>query len=117
MLNLYVKGSVCTCTPLHMALDMEVAMDEKTVENTLKRAIEADGGICWKLTCPGVDGVPDRLCLRAGRVVFVEVKAPGKKPRPLQQRRMNQLRAQGFTALVVNGPEGIQEVRDALSAA
>ena len=27
-------------------------MDEKTVENTLKKAIEADGGICWKLVAP-----------------------------------------------------------------
>lgn len=91
-------------------------MDEKTVENSLKRAVEAIGGLCWKLVSPGVDGVPDRLCLRSGRVVFVEVKAPGKKPRPLQVRRMNQLRKQGFTALVVDGPEGIQEVRRALSA-
>lgn len=92
-------------------------MDEKTVENMLKRAIEADGGLCWKLVSPGVAGVPDRLCLMARRIVFVEVKAPGKRLRPLQQRRMNQLRAQGFTALVVDGPQGIQEVRRALSAA
>ena len=92
-------------------------MDEKTVENMLKRAIEADGGLCWKLVSPGVAEVQDRLCVMAGRVVFVEVKAPGKRLRPLQQRRMNQLRAQGFTALVVDGPQGIQEVRRALSAA
>ncbi|WP_165215776.1 VRR-NUC domain-containing protein [Schaalia sp. ZJ1691] len=92
-------------------------MNEKTIEQALRQAIEADGGICWKLTCPGVDGVPDRICLRAGRVVFVEVKAPSKRPRPLQVRRINQLRAQGFTALVVGGPEGIQEVCRALSAA
>lgn len=92
-------------------------MSEKAIEQALRQAIEADAGICWKLVSPGVDGVPDRLCLRAGRVVFVEVKAPGKRPRPLQVRRINQLRAQGFTALVVDGPDGIQEVRRALSAA
>ena len=92
-------------------------MNEKTIEQALRQAIQADGGICWKLTCPGVDGVPDRICLKAGRAVFVEVKAPGKRPRPLQQRRMRQLREQGFTALVVDGPQGIQEVRRALSAA
>lgn len=92
-------------------------MDEKTVENMLKRAIKADGGLCWKLVSPGVDGVPDRLCLKAGRALFVEVKAPGKKPRPLQQRRMNQLREQGFTCLVIDSMSQIEEVRRALSAA
>lgn len=91
-------------------------MNEKTIEQALRQAIQADGGICWKLVSPGVDGVPDRICLKAGRAVFVEVKAPGKKPRPLQIRRMNQLRSHGFTVLVVDGTRGIQEVLDALSA-
>ena len=91
-------------------------MNEKSIEQALRQAIQADGGICWKLVSPGVDGVPDRICLKAGQAVFVEVKAPGKKPRPLQIRRMNQLRSQGFTVLVVDGTRGIQEVLDALSA-
>lgn len=92
-------------------------MSEKTIEQALKNAIQADGGICWKLVSPGMDGVPDRLCLKAGRVVFVEVKPPGGKPRPLQQRRMNQLREQGFTCLVIDSMSQIEEVLDALSAA
>lgn len=115
--SLYIKGSVCTCTPLHTSLESVDVMDEKTVENTLKQAVMRAGGLCWKLVSPGMDGVPDRICLKAGRVVFVEVKAPGKKPCPLQIRRMNQLRAQGFTCLVVDSVEGIQEVLGALSAA
>ena len=92
-------------------------MNEHHIEAQLKKAVEASGGLCWKLVCPGTSGVPDRLCLMGGQVVFVEVKAPGKKPRPIQRRRMNQLRQQGFTALVVDSMDGIQEVLDALSAA
>ena len=92
-------------------------MNERTIEHQLKKAIEASGGLCWKLVCPGTSGVPDRLCLMGGQVVFVEMKAPGKKPRPIQRRRMNQLRQQGFTALVVDSMDGIQEVLDALHAA
>jgi len=92
-------------------------MNERTIEHQLKKAIEASGGLCWKLVCPGTTGVPDRLCLMRNRVVFVELKAPGKQPRPIQVRRMNQLRQQGFTALVVDSIDGIQEVLDALSAA
>lgn len=92
-------------------------MNERSIEHQLKKAIEASGGLCWKLVCPGTTGVPDRICLMRNRVVFVELKAPGKQPRPIQVRRMNQLRQQGFTALVVDSIDGIQEVLDALSAA
>ena len=92
-------------------------MNERTIEAKLKKAVEASGGLCWKLVCPGTTGVPDRICLMRNRAVFVELKAPGKKPRPIQVRRMNQLRQQGFTALVVDSVHGIQEVLDALHAA
>ena len=92
-------------------------MNERTIEHQLKKAVEASGGLCWKLVCPGTSGVPDRICLMDSRAVFVELKAAGKQPRPIQQRRMNQLREQGFTALVVDSMDGIQEVLDALSAA
>ena len=92
-------------------------MNERTIEHQLKKAIEVSGGLCWKLVCPGTTGVPDRICLMRNRVVFVELKAPSKQPRPIQVRRMNQLRQQGFTALVVDSIDGIQEVLDALSAA
>ncbi|OFQ98606.1 VRR-NUC domain-containing protein [Alloscardovia sp. HMSC034E08] len=92
-------------------------MNERTIEAKLKNAVETSGGLCWKLVCPGITGVPDRICLMRNRVVFVELKAPDKKPRPIQQHRMNQLREQGFTALVVDSVDGIQEVLDALHAA
>lgn len=92
-------------------------MNERTIEHQLKKAVKASGGLCWKLVCPGTSGVPDRICLMDSRAVFVELKAAGKQPRPIQQRRMNQLREQGFTALVVDSVDGIQEVLDALSAA
>lgn len=92
-------------------------MNERTIEHQLKKAVEASGGLCWKLVCPGTSGVPDRICMMNNRAIFVEVKAPGEKPRPIQVRRMNQLRQQGFTALVIDSVDGIQEVLDALSAA
>ena len=53
----------------------------------LEKAVRAAGGICPKLVSPGTNGMPDRMVLLPGcRIGFVEVKAPGQKPRPLQQR-------------------------------
>ena len=40
-------------------------------------------------------GVPDLLCVRNGRAVFLEVKQPGKKPTPLQVQRMHEIRDVG----------------------
>ena len=92
-------------------------MNEHAIETKLKKAVENNGRLCWKLVCPGTSGVPDRICLMRNRAVFVELKAPGQKPRPIQLRRMNQLRQQGFVALVVDSVDGIKGVLDALSAA
>ena len=89
-------------------------MKEHAIEQALKTAVETSGGLCWKLTSPGVAGVPDRLCLKGGRAVFVEVKAPGKKPRPIQERRMSQLRDRGFTVLILDSMDQIEGVLDAL---
>ena len=92
-------------------------MREHAIEQALKTAVQTAGGLCWKLTSPGVVGVPDRLCLKNGRAVFVEVKAPGCKPRPIQNRRIRQLRDHGFTVLVIDRVDGIGGVLDALRAA
>ena len=61
------------------------------------KVVKAAGGLCPKFVSPGTAGMPDRLLLLpGGRILFVEVKAPGKKPHPLQKHRHEQLRALGF---------------------
>ena len=91
-------------------------MREQHIEAVLKARVESLGGICWKLVCPGVVGVPDRMCLMGSRVVFVEVKAPGEKPRPIQNRRIQQLRDLGFQVIVLDDLDGIEVVARALQA-
>ena len=63
-------------------------MLEKQIEKKLVDAVRAAGGMCLKFVSPGMDGMPDRIMLMPfGRMAFVEIKAPGKKPRPLQRFR------------------------------
>lgn len=84
------------------------SLREREIEEQLVKAVKAEGGICPKLICPGMNGMPDRLVLLPGcRIGFVEVKAPGKKPRPLQLRRHKQLRQLGFMVFVLDSPEQI----------
>ena len=83
-------------------------MREKNIEQKFVKAVKSAGGIAPKLTCPGFDGMPDRLVLMPeGRIGFVEVKAPGKEPRPLQVRRHEMLRKLGFKVYVLDDPEQI----------
>lgn len=53
---------------------------EKSIENVLRKAVEAEGGLCLKWVCPGHRGVPDRMILFPGGIIaFVELKRPGAK--------------------------------------
>ena len=86
-------------------------MREKVIEQQLVKAVRAAGGLCPKLVCPGMDGMPDRLLLfPGGRLAFVEVKAPGKKPRPLQLLRHEQLRTLGFQVFTLDALSQISEI-------
>lgn len=72
-------------------------MEESRIENYLKRQIEKIGGKAYKWNPTGVIGVPDRMVLLpGGKVVFVELKAPGKKARKIQEYRAKELIKLGF---------------------
>ena len=86
-------------------------MLERTIENRLVSEVRKAGGICPKLTSPGTAGMPDRLIiLPGGHIGFVELKAPGQKPRPLQVHRHQQLRQLGATVHTIDHPNQIPEV-------
>ena len=91
-------------------------MREKSIEQKLVKAVKAAHGMCPKFVSPGMDGMPDRLVLLpGGKIAFVEVKAPGKKPRPLQIRRHEQLRSLGFPVYVLDDPAAIPELLEEIT--
>jgi len=86
-------------------------MIEREVERKLVKAVNKHDGICWKFTSPGTAGVPDRIILMKGGIMaFVEVKAPGEKPRPLQLSRHRLLRRLGFKVYVLDNVDDIQMI-------
>ena len=86
-------------------------MKEKNIEMALVRAVRQAGGICPKFVSPGLDGVPDRIILMPhGRIAFAELKAPGKKMRPLQVKRKGQLESLGFRVYCIDRPKQINTV-------
>jgi len=69
---------------------------ERDVEKKSSDYVRKRGGIPYKFTSPERVGVPDRLnTLPGGVIVFIEYKAPGKKPTVGQYREMDRLKALG----------------------
>jgi len=83
---------------------------ENIIEGYLRDRVKSVGGRAYKFTSPGNSGVPDRLVLLpGGRCIFVELKAPGKEPTPIQLLQHNKLRALGFTVLVIDSKQKADE--------
>ena len=92
-------------------------MLEKEIEKKLVKEVKNMGGIAAKFVSPGFDGVPDRLVLLPeGKMAFIELKAKGKKLRPLQKRRIKQFQALGFSCYVIDDTNLIGGVLDEISA-
>ncbi|HEN0920890.1 TPA: VRR-NUC domain-containing protein [Streptococcus agalactiae] len=88
-------------------------MREKFIEKKLVSAVKKQGGLCPKFATPGFDGMPDRIILMPkGRIAFAELKAKGKKPRPLQLSRHRLLRNLGFKVYVIDDAMQIGGVLD-----
>lgn len=86
-------------------------MREKEIEQHLVERVRAAGGMALKWVSPANAGVPDRICiLPGGRIVFVELKSPEGRLRPLQERVIQLMRRLGADVRVINSKEGVDEV-------
>ena len=93
------------------------SLRERDIEKRLVSEARERGGMAVKLVSPGIDGLPDRLVLMpGGKMAFVELKAPGRKPRPVQRVRIRQLVAMGYGVYVVDSVDQIGEVLDAIES-
>ena len=105
-----------TFTDLHSYKEKVINMREKAIEHHLVMETEKAGGKAVKFVSPSFAGMPDRLVLLAdGKMGFVEVKAPGQKPRPLQLKRHAMLRRLGYQVFVLDAIEAIPRVLETIA--
>jgi len=76
---------------------------ENVIEAYLRDQVKALGGRAYKFVSPGNAGVPDRLVLLpGGKVVFVELKATGRKPTSLQEAQQRKIRNLNFDVFTLD---------------
>lgn len=89
-------------------MNKETVDSEKVVERKLVELVKMNGGMCIKLLCDQLIGLPDRMCLFPGhKMVFVELKTTGRKPKRIQAYMHNKLRALGFRVEVIDTVESV----------
>lgn len=66
--------------------------------------------VFFKFTAPGKAGVPDRLVIANGHTAFLELKAAGKKPDPLQLYQIGEMRRQGGVVYVADSKEQVTTI-------
>ena len=94
-------------------------MRESTIEQYLVDRVKAKGGEVRKVKWIGRRGAPDRLVMLPPvklmvdfppRTIWVELKAPGEKAKPHQQREHDRMRAMGQHVVVIDSIEGVEEL-------
>lgn len=90
---------------------------EKDIEAKLRKLVESHGGRCLKWVCPGWAGVPDRIILLPGAIIyFVETKKPkGGVLSALQKKWRKWLTELGFTYCLVHNDEQLALFKELLT--
>jgi Holliday junction resolvase len=74
---------------------------ESKIQANIKARFERAGWMVVKLIQTNCNGIPDLMCLKNGKTIFIEVKQPGREPTELQKYRHAELIKQGFTVYVL----------------
>jgi hypothetical protein len=93
---------------------MELAIRERNVEAYFVRKVKEAGGETRKAAWIGRRGAPDRVVFLNG-TYWVELKAPGEKPRPEQLREHGRMRAHGAPVYVLDSFEAVDNFMGALT--
>lgn len=81
---------------------------EASLERAVVRICRGRGVLCWKAETMAV-GAPDRILIApGGKVRFVELKAPGGRLSPHQQKVHEMLRGLGVDVAVIRDIEALK---------
>jgi hypothetical protein len=84
---------------------------ESDIEKYLVKRVKDVGGQIRKAQWVGHVGAPDRRVMLPNRMpIWIELKAPGKKPEPHQVREHNRMRKLGELVEVIDSYEAVDNL-------
>lgn len=90
---------------------MNKVCNEKVIERKLVELTKQSKGLCVKLLTYQFTGLPDRMCLFPnGKIIFVELKTTGEKPRKIQLNVHRMFRKLGFRVEVIDTIKGVENL-------
>ena len=89
-------------------------MRESTIEKAVCAYAKSRGCLVLKLAGPNQKGQPDRMFIRHGKVLFIEFQAPGKTPRQLQCKWLNNLANHEIAAVACDNAEAAKQLIDSI---
>lgn len=78
---------------------------ERDIEAKVVKWAKQHGWLSYKFVSPSQRGVPDRIFIKHGDVIFIEFKAPGKHATPLQRHTMAKMLDQGCDVRIFDNAE------------
>jgi len=82
-------------------------MRESQIESYAVQLAKKHGIYTRKFSSPAHKGVPDRIFIKDGEVLFIEFKAPGKKLTALQEKELLEILKHGVPATWVDSCEEV----------
>jgi len=86
---------------------------EAQIQRAMLLKLETMGWYVIKLIQTNKNGIPDLLCHKAGRTVYIEVKRPRYCPAALQTLRMRQLNHAGIQTFVMSDISELDKLNEA----
>lgn len=82
---------------------------ESSLQTKIRKELEKKGWEVVKTMAMSKNGYEDLICFRNGKTMFVEVKALGKVPDPLQSFRIKQHNDNGFVSFYADSMDMFYE--------
>jgi len=83
---------------------------ESEIQRRIVAALRAEGWLVIKLIQTTYNGIPDLICHRDGRTVYIEIKRPGIAPNALQALRHDELRDAGMEVYVLSSVDQLADI-------
>ena len=92
--------------------------NENSVKLAVKKLLDQYQIFHWAASAGAftIAGVPDRFAIVRGRCIGLEVKAPGKKPTPLQLEFGRRMQRSGALWFLIDGDEALSHLKQELEA-